>query len=214
MYAWRRWVRALWGSWTMRWGHPGLVRRSPGRERDRDGERGIQTEKVFVCVCACVTVCVRVCIRPIICVFSAFCEGTRWGPFTPLWVLEAPCSHLLLSFVTNQVPFSLSSLPLSPLLPSFSVCLFFPILSATIWGRQSAQLTFVALFRTFLELINLKAARKKNSVPLFSPHGKHVISGEIILIYVHGAWEALSTLPFFYSFLSKLKSMISYHSAS
>lgn len=57
MYAWRRWVRALWGSWTVRWGHPGLVRQSPGRERERDTDR----ESVCVCVCVCNSVCKSVC---------------------------------------------------------------------------------------------------------------------------------------------------------
>lgn len=86
------------GSWTRRWGHPGLVK--PSRERDPQRELA-QREFVRECVC----------VPPIICVSSAFCEGTRWGPFTPLWVLEAPCSHFLLSFVTNQVPFSPFSSP-------------------------------------------------------------------------------------------------------
>lgn len=130
-----RFLTLNWSSWNVRletMGESSLgildhAMRPPGtgqaesRERERQRQRERDTDRESVCVCACVTVCVRVCVHPIICVFSAFCEGTRWGPFTPLWVLEAPCSHLLLSFVTNQVPFSLSS---SPCLPSSLLFLF------------------------------------------------------------------------------------------
>lgn len=93
---------------------PGTGQEESRERRETETEREGYRQRKCLCVCACVTVCVRVCVHPIICVFSAFCEGTRWGPFTPLWVLEAPCSHLLLSFVTNQVPFSLSALPRLP----------------------------------------------------------------------------------------------------
>lgn len=121
-----RFLTLNWSSWSVRLettGESSLGDPGPGDEATRDWsgragrerQREMETERESVCI--------SVCVPPIICVSSAFCEGTRWGPFTPLWVLETPCSHLLLSFVTNQVPFSPSS---SPLLPFLSSSILFP----------------------------------------------------------------------------------------
>lgn len=90
----------------------------------------------------------RVRARPIIRVSSAFREGTRWGLFTPLWVLEAPCSHFLLSFVTNQVPFSPSSSP-----PFLSSSLLFPFLFF-LYQFQAVRWTFGVLPQTFCRVFN------------------------------------------------------------
>lgn len=96
MYSWRSWRELFGGSWNRRWGHPGLVRQK-GR-RMREGYEG------SLCVCLRDTMCVYMLLS----IFSAFCEGARWGPFTPQWVFRLPAvtACYLLS------PFLLTSLPL------------------------------------------------------------------------------------------------------
>lgn len=116
-----RFLTLNWSSWSVcseTMGESSLGDPGPGDEATRDWSGRAVRERSRE------NTSVRECVRPIICVSSAFCEGTRWGLFTPLWVLEAPCSHFLLSFVTNQVPFSPSSLPL--LLPAFPFLFFLP----------------------------------------------------------------------------------------
>lgn len=117
-----RFLTLNWSSWSVcseTMGESSLGDPGPGDEATRDwsgwalrgGLRGSESEGEAVCVC------------PIICVYAAFSEGTRWGLFTPLWVLETPCSQFLLSFVTNQVPFSPSLLsPFSFIFSSSSQC--------------------------------------------------------------------------------------------
>lgn len=102
MYSWRSWRELFGGSWNRQWGHPGLVRQKGPRVRE--GYRG--------------SVCLRdtMCVYIILSVFSAFCEGTRWGPFTPQWVFRLPAVTSCYLFP----PFLFSSLPLSSPLFIFS----------------------------------------------------------------------------------------------
>lgn len=110
-----------WSSWSVcseTMGESSLGDPGPGDEatRERSGRALRQTrrenksvgEGLWTSEC----VCLLLSSSP-----QHFSEGTRWGLFTPLWVLEAPCSHFLLSFVTNQVPFSPSSPSFPPFLP-------------------------------------------------------------------------------------------------
>lgn len=109
-----RFLTLNWSSWSVRsetTGESSLGDPGPGDEATRDWSGRAMRERRKENKLGRESVYIRVCVRPIICVSSAFCEGTRWGLFTPLWVLEAPCSHFLLSFVTNQVPFSPSYPP-------------------------------------------------------------------------------------------------------
>lgn len=133
-----RWARALWGILDQAMRPPGTGQAERG---EWDRERRRQRDSV----------CISVCVHPIICVSSAFCEGTRWGPFTPLWVLEAPCSHFLLSFVTNQVPFSPSS---SLLFPSSFPPSFLPPFGA---ASVHSWLLLLYLDRNLCRMSNLYA---------------------------------------------------------
>lgn len=137
------------------------------RERETEMEReGYRQRKCF-CVCVCNSVCKSVCTSYYLRLLSILWGNqmgsihttvSSGGSLQPPLVIFCHQSSAIFSFLP----------PPSSLLPSFSVCLFLPILSVTIWGRQSAQLTFVALFRTFLEPINLKATRKKIMCHFFS----------------------------------------------
>lgn len=98
-------VRALWGILEQPMRPPGT-----GQTEGTKSERRIQRKCVFRRR--------EVCIHLIICVFSAFCEGTRWGPFTPQWVFRLPA--VIACYLLS--PFLLTSLPLfSPFTFSFAI---------------------------------------------------------------------------------------------
>lgn len=100
--------------------------------------------------------------------------------------------------------FSFLPPPVSP--PPFFFCLSLPPYTlCNHLGPPECTVDICSTLQNIFGTDQPESRKKKITCHFFFPHGEHVISGEIILIYMHGAWEALSTLPFFYCVNSKLK---------